>query len=73
MGCVGSAICVKRCKYCKLTAKLCVFSDGECVTVRVHSNELNKIVDGKKVTPAESLYAALFNIKYEFHVVVGIL
>ena len=57
----------------KLTAKLCILSDGKCVIVRVHSNELNKIFNGKKVTPAKVLYAAPFNIKYnEFHVAVDI-
>jgi hypothetical protein len=56
----------------KLTAKLCVVSEGERVTVRVHSNELNEIVCGKKVTSSE-LYAAPFNIKYnEFHVAVEV-
>ena len=55
----------------KLTAKLCIVSDGKRTTVRVHSKEF---VDGKKVTPAELLYAAPFNIKYnEFHVAMEIL
>ena len=39
----------------------------------MHSNELNKIVDEKKVTPAELLHAVPFNIKYnEFNVAVEI-
>ena len=57
----------------KLTAKLCIVSDGKRVSVRVYSNELSEIVNGKKVTPAELLFAAPFNIKYnEFHVAVEI-
>jgi hypothetical protein len=57
----------------KLTAKLCVVSEGKRVTVRVHSNELNEIVSGKKVTSSELLYAAPFNMKYnEFHVAVEV-
>ena len=57
----------------KLTAKLCIVSDGKRVTVRMHLNKLNEIIDGKKVTPAKLLYAAPFDIKYnEFHVAVEI-
>ena len=71
---VESAICVKHASIAggEIDSEI-VHSDGKHITVRVHSNELNEIVDGKKVTPAELLYAAPFNIKYnEFHVAVEI-
>lgn len=59
----------------KQTAKLCLSSEkeGKRVTVRVHGNELNEIVCGKRVTAEELLFAAPFDVKYnEFYVVVKI-